>query len=749
MGNEIMGNKSNVEHLIDGNVFKSFFEYSLDLFCIASTDGYFLTLNPKWKEVLGYSLKELQSKPFVDFVHPDDRQLTIDETNKLKSGNVTVSFINRYRHKSGNYKWLEWSAILNPVENLILASARDVSDRIALSQMIEEHDHKLNLMIRYSPAPISLLDKELNYLFVSQKWLEDNKIAESDVIGKNIKEVFPVLSKNREWGGIFISSLKGNVEKGSNYKFELRDGKIIWLNWEIRPWKKISGETGGLFIFTENITERVENLEKLKESERFLKETQKIAKIGSWEYDPHTRDVIWNDEMYEMLGVDREKHSGKIDLLFELAHPDDRERFINTVKKSSVVKTTVPIEYRSITPAGEIKHLYAKGGSILDENGEVIKFYGTYQDITEQKLAEQAILNSEKKFRSMLASAPDAIFIINSEGKIDITNDRAEKLFGYSKEEMKCQPIDVFLRDDLTDEKTCLRKYFNFDTSVESNGIIELVGVNNDGEKFPVEVSISPIDTDQGLLFNMAIRDISERKEAEFILHKKTEELKIKNKELEQFAFVASHDLQEPLRTISSFVELLGNEYEGELDDTADTYIKFVLEASERMRVLIKNLLDYSRIGRSQELEKIDCNVVVKNLLEDLSVQIIQSDAKLSIDKLPIILGNEVEIKQLFQNLISNAIKFRRDDVPPEIRISAVKEEQYWKFAVADNGIGLNKKHKEKIFVIFQRLHNRKVYEGTGIGLAHCKKIVELHGGKIWVISELYKGSTFYFTIKA
>ena len=225
------------------------------------------------------------------------------------------------------------------------------------------------------------------------------------------------------------------------------------------------------------------------------------------------------------------------------------------------------------------------------------------------------------------------------------------------------------------------------------------------------------------------------------------QELKIKNKELEQFAYVASHDLQEPLRTTTGFVNLLQQQYQGKLDEKADKYLNYISDAANRMKVLIKDLLDFSRIGTNVELKKIDCNIIMTNLLADIFAAIQESKADIQYSELPVIYGSSTEIKLLFQNLVINAIKFRRKDIAPEIKISAVQSGDYWTFTIKDNGIGIEAKNSEKIFDIFQRLHTRTEYEGSGIGLSHCKKIVELNHGKIWFESRSGEGTTFYFTL--
>lgn len=227
----------------------------------------------------------------------------------------------------------------------------------------------------------------------------------------------------------------------------------------------------------------------------------------------------------------------------------------------------------------------------------------------------------------------------------------------------------------------------------------------------------------------------------------RTSEMESKNMELEQFAYVASHDLQEPLRTISGFVDLLQKEYRGRLDGNGDKYLDYLSQASDRMKTLIKDLLDYSRIGREKEAMTVDCNQLLNEVIADLGKSIRESSAHINTDRLPTLRAYPTELKLLLQNLIVNSIKFKHPERIPEIAIESVQENGHWKFMVSDNGIGIEPQFLERIFIIFQRLHSRTQYEGSGIGLAHCKKIVDLHGGKIWARSEPGLGSQFYFTI--
>ena len=231
------------------------------------------------------------------------------------------------------------------------------------------------------------------------------------------------------------------------------------------------------------------------------------------------------------------------------------------------------------------------------------------------------------------------------------------------------------------------------------------------------------------------------------MLKLKLEELTRSNEELEQFAYISSHDLQEPLRMITSYLQLLQRRYQGHLDDKADRYIHFAVDGASRMQNLIKDLLEYSRVGtENKEPESIDCEFLLNKVLSDIKAVIKENNATVSHDTLPKVMADSIQIIQVFQNLILNGIKFHGEQAP-KIHIAAGKRANEWVFSVQDNGIGIDPQYSERIFEIFKRLHTREQFSGTGIGLAICKKIIERHGGRIWVESELGKGSTFYFTL--
>lgn len=371
-------------------------------------------------------------------------------------------------------------------------------------------------------------------------------------------------------------------------------------------------------------------------------------------------------------------------------------------------------------------------------------------DVSERKKAEAILRSSEEITRLIMNSALDAIICIDTNGCITVWNPQAEKIFGWIESEVKgCRLSEIIVPERYrAGHEAGLKRYVSTGEQKMLNTLIQITAMHRNGKEFPIELTVIPMHQNDNDFFCAFIRDVTERKEAEARQKEYADDLKKKNTEMEQFVYVASHDLQEPLRTVSSFVELLKKHYKGETDENATKYMNFITDASARMQQLVKDLLEYSRLGRERILEPIDCNHVVHQVLSDLTTAVQESHAVINIDLLPTLSGYATEMKQLFQNLISNSLKFRKQGKPLVINISAMPREDHWQFEVVDNGIGIEERNWERIFIIFKRLHTKNEYQGTGIGLAHCKKIAELHNGRIWVNSTLGEGSTFYFTIK-
>ncbi len=365
----------------------------------------------------------------------------------------------------------------------------------------------------------------------------------------------------------------------------------------------------------------------------------------------------------------------------------------------------------------------------------------TIMDITERKKAEE-------RFRLVVESAPNAMVLVDKKGIIKLVNSRTEKLFRYRREELLEQKIEILIPKEVRENHPKYRKEFSKNPEVRSMGAgRDLYAVDRDNNRFPVEIGLNPIETFEGKMVLASIIDITERKKAEEISANYTKKLENKNKELEQFTFIASHDLLEPLKSISGLTEILTEGYYEKFDEEGQNSLSFLNESTERMKELITALLNYSRLGQKSTIEKVDCTELLEEIKVDLASSIAQMNVNLKIESLPEVWGYKTELRLLFQNLISNAIKFRKKDKNPNITVSSQKINQIWQFAVEDDGIGMDMKFANKIFTIFQQLNPKNEYQGTGIGLSHCKKIVALHDGDIWVTSQLNEGSTFYFTI--
>ena len=353
-------------------------------------------------------------------------------------------------------------------------------------------------------------------------------------------------------------------------------------------------------------------------------------------------------------------------------------------------------------------------------------------------------------FRQLLEAAPDAIIIVNSDGVIVLINKMTEAIFGYDRTELLGKEIEILLPEQFRHGHLQHRRAFFSDAHTRPMGSgLELRARNKKGNEIPVEISLSPLKSKKGLLVTAVVRDITERQQAREALEQHTHELERSNAELEQFAYVASHDLQEPLRMVASYAQLLGRRYRSKLDADADEFIDYIVDGATRMQDLINDLLAFSRIGtRGGEFIPIDTNAVLERVLNNLQLTIDDSQAEITYDKLPDIKGDELQLIQLFQNLISNALKFH-GEAAPKIHINGKYKGNQIVFSVADQGIGIEPQYSERIFLLFQRLHGKKEYPGTGIGLAICKKIVDRHGGKIWLESRPGIGTTFYFTLPA
>ena len=397
---------------------------------------------------------------------------------------------------------------------------------------------------------------------------------------------------------------------------------------------------------------------------------------------------------------------------------------------------------------------------LMDGAGKPVGLATTELDITAHKRAEENL----RRMATVVRDSNDAITIQDFEGKITAWNRGAELMYGYSEEEAFITNIDLLTTPDKVEEQKDFIHRLIAGKAITS---FETQRVTKDGRVLDIWMTVTKLMDDAGKPVGLATteRDITEHKRVVEEVHKlnveleqrvaeRTDELTLyaqrlvrSNAELKEFAYGVSHDLQEPLRMVTSYVQLLEKRYKGKLDPNADEFISYVVEGTIRMKQLLQALSDYSRVGtRSNPMQTVESEKVLEAVLKNLKIVLEETNGTITQGPLPIIIADEMQMLQIFQNLIGNALKFHGPQ-PPLIHVSAKQEGKNWIFSVQDNGIGIDPLYFEKIFIIFQRLHRRDEYPGTGIGLAVVRKIVERHGGRIWVESELDKGTTFYFTI--
>jgi two-component system sensor kinase FixL len=363
----------------------------------------------------------------------------------------------------------------------------------------------------------------------------------------------------------------------------------------------------------------------------------------------------------------------------------------------------------------------------------------------------------------VLEAAPDAMIVADDRGLIVYVNGEAEKLFQYPRGELLGLPVEALLPERHRPGHAGHREAYGKNPRARPMGqALNIAGRRKDGSEFPADIKLSPLPTPSGLLITAAIRDITAQKQAEermrtyarhlealqAILERKNRELEIRNQDLEQFAFVSSHDLQEPLRKIVAFGDRLKQRCAPALDERGADYLERMQGAARRMQLLISDLLEYSRLStRTRPFERVDLQPIVQAILSDLEVMIERTGGAVDVGELGTIEADPFQMRQLFQNLLTNALRFQRAGVPPRVRVWGRPAAQVYEIHVEDNGIGIDAKYNERIFTVFERLNPREKYEGTGIGLAICRKIAERHGGSIQVRSELGRGSTFVVSL--
>jgi PAS domain S-box-containing protein len=506
--------------------------------------------------------------------------------------------------------------------------------------------------------------------------------------------------------------------------------------------RNLNRTTTGVDKLTEEVAHRKKTEEELRESRKRFRSLVETTSDWIWEVDRNGVYTYASPKVEALLGYVPEEVIGKTP--FDLMPAEEAERltdlfqaFIDSRKSFQALENT------NLHKDGRRVMLETSGVPIFDDSDEFVGYKGIDRDITERKQAEEEIRRAAQEWKTTFASITDMVSIHDKDGKLLRVNKAFANVFGAEPEELIGKACYEVVHGTKKPWPECpMKQMLETKKPVVSEFFEPRLGIH-------LEVSGSPILNKEGefVAFVHVTKDITERKRMEEELKQTLAELERSNAELEEFAYVASHDLQEPLRMVASYLQLIERRYKNRLDKDADEFIAFAVDGATRMQKMINKVLLYSRIGKqSKPLRPIDCEDILDQVVANLAASIQESGVIVTRDPLPTVMANDALLIELFQNLIGNAVKFRGKKLPG-IHIKAEKKGSDWVFSVRDNGIGVDPRHAERIFQIFQRLHGRNKYPGTGIGLAVCKKIVERFGGRIWVESETGKGSTFYFTI--
>ena len=528
---------------------------------------------------------------------------------------------------------------------------------------------------------------------------------------------------------------------------ELKESKNI-----LKEFLESSSKSESIIDLGSHVIIPKETFESLKENQKNYKTLFELAPTYTVLLGLDGKVKNFNKKTEEFAGVPREKLIGmrftELDFVPEAEMHAHVER-ISKLAKGELVK---PFESRIVEQNGKI-HWIDVHSTLLKKENALPDILISCNDITERKKTENALKESEEKFRQIAENMGEVFWVIDSTGEVIYVSPVYQWVWGrtcqslYENNESWIEAIHPEDRD-----RTVEMIWNGFDNIDEAKEGFEYRVIRPDGKIIWVWMQSFFIRDESGEISRIigVASEITGYKKAEEEINALLNELKRSNEELQQFAYVTSHDLQEPLRTIASFTQLIGRRYKGKLDEDADEFMDYIVDASVRMKQMIMDLLEYSRVGTRQEMyQTISMESKLNNVLVNLNDLVERTCAEITHDPLPVVFGDKSQLLLLFQNLITNAIKFRKEDEPPRIHISATcdHEKNEYVFSIADNGIGIEEQYFDRIFTIFQRLHTRDEYQGTGIGLSVAKKIVGRHGGRIWVESEFGEGSVFYFSI--
>jgi PAS domain S-box-containing protein len=734
--------------------FRGLFEQAAVGLAQVGLDGRFLRVNQRLCDFLGYSREELLARTFQDLTHPEDLEADLALVRQVLAGQApTYSLEKRYVRKD------QAIAPAHLTVSLVRDSAGQpehfisVIEDITARKRAEATTAQLAAIVHFSEDAI--LGLSLDGLITS--WNAGAQkvfgYAATEMIGGSIAKLIPPDHQDDE------KALLHRLQRGENVQHYdaarvKKDGTLIVISATLSPIRDGGGKLTGVSKVARDVTARKQVEAALRASEERFRTLVETAPEAIF-IQAHGRFAYVNAAALRLFGASRpEELLGQP--VVNRIHPDFRAQVAGRIRQlNEDYREVAPADEVCLTLAGESKHANVSAVPFAYNNQPGALVFA--RDITERIQAEGALRKSQGKLAAALASMTDAVFISDAAGRFVEFNEAFATFHRFAKKAECARTfaeypdiLQVFLPDGEIAplERWAVPRALRGETATNAEYTLRR---KDTGDTWVGSYSFGPIRGPAGEIVGSVVvaRDITEQKQAEDRMKRTLADLERSNQELEHFAYVASHDLQEPLRMVSSYTQLLAQQYQGRLDDKARKYIHYAVDGAVRMQTLINDLLTYSRVSRhGHSLAPVDAHAVLGEAIRNLAASIQETHAVITSDALPMVRADGSQLAQLFQNLLANAIKFQRD-AQPRIHVSAREGEGQWVFGVKDNGIGIEAQYAERVFIIFQRLHTLAEYPGTGIGLAVCKRIVERHGGRIWFESQPGKGTTFFFTLAA